>query len=323
VTQIVVRTGLGGGLSLEFYDQWEWRRDRLPGVGSFLSTVDVLDQGGERYLAAGTLPTLYRRGDASPHGIGQFGVALRQTAGTLDWGIYALRADARAPVLMLDPAYASYHLAFPRGIGVFGASLSSYVGNANVAAELSLHRGTPLDETIGSSNAPSLSGGGLVYAAAGHARAVPLLAALPMSNGARGTSLNAQSSVSAEMPPGLVADSIDVAAELAGNALIGGVVPAGRTAAALAARAVVTLHYFHVRPGLDLSAPVGFGIGLAGRSSVDPSQDAGAGFVNAGVSATFHVIWQGSLSFTHFLGDVRSQPLLDRDFATVTVARSF
>jgi hypothetical protein len=326
VTQIVIRAGLGGGASLEFYDQWEWRRDRVPGVGSFLSTVDFLDQGGERYLAAGQLPTLYRSGDASPHGIGQFGVALRQTGGALDWGLYALRADARAPVLILDPAYASYHLAFPRGIGVFGASLSSYVGNANVAAELSLHRGTPLDETIPSSNAPVLSGGGSAYAAfagVGHAREDGSLPTLPMSNGMRGTSLNAQSSLSAEMPPGFLADSADVAAELAGNVLVSGAVPSGRTAGALAARAVVTLHYYRVRTGLDLSAPLGFGIGLAGRSSVDASQNAGAGFVSAGLGATFHVVWQGSVSLTHFVGDIRSQPLLDRDFATVTVARSF
>jgi hypothetical protein len=56
---------------------------------------------------------------------------------------------------------------------------------------------------------------------------------------------------------------------------------------------------------------------------VDASQNAGAGFVSAGLGATFHVVWQGSVSLTHFVGDIRSQPLLDRDFATVTVARSF
>jgi hypothetical protein len=42
VTQVVLRAALGGGYSLEAYDQLQWRRDRLPGVASFFSTTDIL-----------------------------------------------------------------------------------------------------------------------------------------------------------------------------------------------------------------------------------------------------------------------------------------
>ena len=39
VTQIVARASLGEGFSLQAYEQLEWRRDRLPGVGSFFSAL--------------------------------------------------------------------------------------------------------------------------------------------------------------------------------------------------------------------------------------------------------------------------------------------
>jgi hypothetical protein len=331
VAQIVARIGLGGGLSLEAYDQVEWRRNRLPGVGSYFSTIDDLDAGGQRILAAGGLPTLYRSGDDAPHGLGQFGVAVRQSGGTVDWGIYALRADARAPQLVLDPGYDAYHLAFARGIGIFGASLSTYAGDANVAGEISVHRNTPLDAVAGPAGLGA-QGGGFTGGGGGGGNIYALVSMLPPPVAPRygapppislGTTVNAQASVQAQLPPGRFADGTSVQAEIAGNQLVGGTLPDGRTHAAAAARVVVTPQYFQVLPGLDLAAPVGFGIGLVGFSPVDASQNAGAGFVSVGVNATFHVVWQGGVSFTHFVGGAGGQPLADRDFAIVAVTRSF
>jgi hypothetical protein len=329
VTQIVARLGLGGGLSLEGYDQLEWRRDRLPGVGSYFSTTDVLDAGGQRILAANGLPTLYRTSDDTPHGLGQFGLALRQTGGTWDWGLYALRADARSPTLVLDPAYESYHLAYARGIQIYGASLSTYAGDANIAGEISIHRNTPLDATAGQSTAATQpggfgGGGGGVspYALRGlllpQAQTYP--APPPIS---LGTTINAQTSLQTQLPPGKFADSTALQAEIAGNQLIGGTLPAARTHIAAAARFVITPQYFQILPGLDLSVPVGAGIGLLGFSAVDASQNAGTGFVSLGLDATFHVVWQAGLSVTHFIGGAGTQPLADRDFAILAVTRSF
>jgi hypothetical protein len=60
-----------------------------------------------------------------------------------------------------------------------------------------------------------------------------------------------------------------------------------------------------------------------GRSSVDASQNAGAGFVSVGLNATYHVVWEAALSYTHFIGSPRIQPLADRDFVTISLARTF
>jgi hypothetical protein len=320
VAQIVVRLGLGGGLSLEAYDQFEWRRDRLPAVGSYFSTTDILDAGGQRILAADGVPTLYREGDETPHGIGQFGAALRQSGGDIDWGLYALRADARLPTLVTIPDYRSYRLDFARDSQLYGASVSTYLGDANIAGEISLQHDVPLDAIDAGGVA---GGGGVTPYLAGLLHSVrtgPAALVPPIS---RGTTVNAQASINTQLPPGRFADGATLQAEIAGNTLTQGVLPAGRTRFAAAFRAVLTPQYFHVLPGLDLACPMGVGIGLTGFSAVDSSQNAGAGFVSLGVTATYHVVWQGALNFTHYVGGAGAQPLADRDFAVLSVTRSF
>jgi hypothetical protein len=325
VTQVVLRAALGGGYSLEAYDQLEWRRDRLPGVASFFSTTDILDVGGQRFLAADGLPTMYRSSDDVPHGLGQFGIALRHSGGMVDWGIYALQADARSPIVIFDPEAQTYHLAFPNGIQIYGVSGSSYLGDANVAGEISLHRNTPLDVTPGLGAGSSLGSGyagGIVYSQYPWQVANPAGSQWNTST-IRGTTVNAQISVQAQIAPNRFADGASLQVELAGNQLVSSATPPDRTRFALAVRAVLTPQYFQVAPGLDLSAPVGFGLGLVGRSSVDATQNAGAGFVSVGLNATYHVVWEAALSFTHFIGGPRIQPLADRDFVTISLTRTF
>jgi hypothetical protein len=320
VAQIVARLGLGAGLSLEAYDQVEWRRDRLPAVGSFFSTTDILDAGGQRILGTDGSPNLYRAGDETPHGIGQFGAALRQTGGDLDWGIYALRADARLPTIVTDPEYDSYRLDFARDSQIYGASLSGYAGDANIAGEISLQHAVPLDATDAASAAGD---GGVTPYLAGLFRDRRYSPPAPQAPISRGSTVNAQISLNTQIPPGRFADGATLQAEIAGNALAQGVLPAGRTRVAAAARAVFTPQFFHVLPGLDLACPMGAGLGLAGFSAVDATQNAGAGFVSLGVTATFHVVWQGALNFTHYVGGAGAQPLADRDFAVLSLSRSF
>jgi hypothetical protein len=243
----------------------------------------------------------------------------------VDWGIYALQADARSPTVIFEPDAGTYHLAFPRGIQIYGVSGSTYLGDANVAGEISLHRNTPLDVTPGLGAGSSLGSGypgGIVDSQYPWQVVNP---AQSHSNTAitRGTTVNGQISVQAQFAPNRFADGASLQVELAGNQLVSYATPPDRTRFALAVRAVLTPQYFQVVPGLDLSVPVSFGLGLVGRSSVDASQNAGAGFVSIGLNATYHVVWEVALSFTHFVGRPRIQPLADRDFATISLTRTF
>ena len=224
-------------------------------------------------------------------------MALLRSDSGLDWGIYALRADARSPTVVLNAPAQTYHLSFERSSDVFGASLSTYAGEENIAAEISLHTHNPLAATT------SAAPGGAEYDG--------------------GTTLNAQISTVAQLPPGRFADGASIEGEIASNQLISNEAPPSRTRFALGARVVFTPSYYQIVPGLDLDAPLGGGIGLVGFSAIDETQNAGAGFVSAGLRATFHVVWVGSFSFTHFIGGAGSQPLADRDFAVFSVSRSF
>jgi len=74
---------------------WKWRHDRFPGVGSYFSTTDILDAGGERIIAAPG-QFLYREADEQPGPGGQFGAALHVTIAEVDLGF--LRAALQRTV---------------------------------------------------------------------------------------------------------------------------------------------------------------------------------------------------------------------------------
>ncbi len=312
VAQAVVTVAPRPGFSLEAYIQPEWRPNRLPGVGGFFSTSDILDVGGERLLDGNSafLRTADRRGD----GLGQFGAALKVNAGDIDVGLYALRFDAKSPQvfvvpngLMSGPVLGHYGLLYPRGIGVLGASCSSFVGDSNVAGEISVRMNMPL-----ASQLPPLFG-------------ALADAALPY---ARGTTLHGQVSSQTTLPPRFFWQGAMLQAEVTANAVLAVTrdpadVAPGRQSTAAAFRFVFTPQYFQVLPQLDISLPVGLAYDVIGSSAVLADQTAHAGNAELGVNATWRTVWTAALTYTHFLGSPAHQALADRDFVVLAVSRTF
>jgi hypothetical protein len=326
VAQAVLRVQLAPGFSLEAYDQFEWRRDRLPGVSSYFSTTDILDEGGERLLFPGYIPPYYRASDQTPQGFGQFGAALRYSADTIDLGLYALRWDAKSPSVTIDPETLSYRLVFPKNIVTEGVSASTYVGDSTLAGEISFRQHMPLAgaaaNTIGDSVTSSPGGG--VYSILRLPGFFTPPPSLPPPTLVRyGDTIQAQASFTAQLPPSRWWNGATWQTEFAGNGLLDATPGSGRTRYALAGRTVFTPSYYQVLPGLDISFPIGMGYDPAGRSSIDPSQQSGAGDITAGISAKFRTVWLFAASFTHFIGGAGAQPLADRDFAVFSVSRSF
>ena len=183
---------------------------------------------------------------------------------------------------------------------MFGASASTFLGNDNLAGEVSVRRGAPLltsTELLPSS--------------------------LP-----RGNTAHAQVSIVAERPTNALWDQATLAAELAANALLGTTANSGArdpatTRAAAAVQGRLTLDYFHVLPALDLSPFVAAAYGLAGRSSVDAEMVAGTGNITVGVQATYRSLWHVEVRVTDYIGSAGRQPLADRNFIAFNVRRSF
>ncbi len=311
VTQAVLRVAMPADLSIEAYDQFEWRRDRIPGVASYFSTSDILDAGGERVLTPDG-GSLSRTADRIPSGFKQFGVALRRDTDTLDLGMYALRYAAKSPEPELGAVPGSYRLAYPAGIDLFGASASSYLGDDTLSGEVSLRRHLPLASRFQplAPATPGQSGGAV---AAGFAT---------------GQVLQALASYERQLRPGMLWDAAVLRAETAATELLATESSStnrlpGTTRFALAVQAVFTPTYYHLARDLVLAMPVGFEIGLAGRSSVDPGRDARTGNVTLGVAATYRTVWQADLSFTHYIGGPALQPLEDRDLVAASLQRTF
>ena len=332
VAQVSASLQFPDSLSFEVYYQFEWRKTRLPGSGSYFSTEDYLDAGGERYLLASG-QYLIRDPDLTPPGSGQFGAALRWSIGPIDYGLYALRFNAKdpqiyyrlgiiersgGPLTIIDPSIVdlaagkvgTYNLVYPTGIEVFGASASGYLGNSNIAAEISGRRNMPLVST------PLFMPPGRVA----DANKNPLYAL--------GDTLHAQISTITTFGRNSIWDSANLNAEFAGNLRIAvtknnPALDPARDELAVAFRTNFEPAYFEVLPSLNLTASLGLGYNLVGNSSTDTYQNRGAGDLEFGVTASYRVVWSASIKLSHFMGNVYRHPLTDRDFMSFSIQRTF
>jgi hypothetical protein len=308
VNQISGSIQLRPGLSIELYNQFEWRANRLPGVGSYFSTSDIVGAGAERFIVAPG-QFLFRNSDEQPGALGEFGAALHATVDDVDLGFYALRYNARSPTVSmagctgacnLPGEVGTFRLVYPTGIDVFGASASGLVGNDNIAGEVSIRQGAPLLARVNLGSSP-----------------VP-----------RGDTAHGQVSIVAERPASALWDRVTLQAEVAANTLLDTTVdPGGRnpatTRSAAAIQGKVTFDYFHVLPALDLSPFVAFDYGIGGVSSVDSEMVGATGNVTIGVEATWRTVWHLEVQATDFIGSATIQPLADRNFFSFNAKRTF
>jgi hypothetical protein len=332
VAQASASLQLSSGLAAEAYYQFEWRKTRSPGAGSYFSTADYLDAGGERYLL-GSGRYLSRDRDLTPPGSGQYGAALHWSAGQIDYGLYALQFNAKDPQVyyrpgivigsgnpptVIDPSIVdlaigkvgTYQLVYPQGIETYGASVSGYLGSSNIAAEISGRRNMPLASIPLVVHAGQLADGNrnALYA--------------------MGDTIHAQISTITTFARTMFWDTATLSAEFAAIDSIR--VTRNRPALdpssdklALAFRGSFDPTYFAVLPNFDLTPSLGLGYGLVGNSSVDAYQKNGAGDLELGITGTYRVVWAANIMLSHFLGDARRQPLADRDFISLSVRRAF
>lgn len=204
----------------------------------------------------------------------------------------------------------SYWLTFARGVELYGASASGYVGNSNIAGEISMRRRMPLVSSalVAAQGAPADNDNNPLYA--------------------RGNTLHGQVSIVTALAPTALWNAANLSAEIATNYRLkithnASALNPTRNRAAAAGSAVFEPRYFAVLPGLDLGVPMAVTYGIAGRSSTDGSLTVGTGSVSAGLSATYRTVWSGTFSVTHFIGGASRQPFTDRDFISFSVQRTF
>jgi Protein of unknown function (DUF1302) len=317
VDQVSITAQPRSDISLSAYYQFIWRGSRLPGVGSYFSTTNALGVGAERLFVG---PGLFlQHGTDQVPTEGQFGVSLRMIESDVDLGLYALRYDAKYPVLEIapfngipfTPGYSGrFRSVYPTGIQLYGVSFSTYLGDSNVAGELAARLNTPLNN-YGPMTSYSVQ-------TAPHA----------FDDYALGNTLHTQVSSVTTLPPASGWNSADISVEFAANYIlsVSENAPAfdlSQNRFATKIRALFEPHYFEVLPDLEVSLPVGLGYDLSGQYRSVYAENAGAGDVEAGISASYMSVWKASLSFTGFFGGPSRQPLADRDFVAISLERTF
>ena len=356
VNQLSAQLQVTPSLTLEGYYQFEWKRNRTPAVGSFLSASDFLDTGGHRILRGALLvpgggPQVFNRtADVEASDSGQFGAQLRWRPDFVDadFGLYFTRSNSKNSITHVRPAVipgvgvvdrwifnptagqtGTYSLVFPEGIKTLGASVNTTIGPVNLAAEASVRHNTPLVTTA------ALVLPGEAAVAGGNRPLFPV-----------GKSAHVLFSAVYVAPRTLMWDGATLMAEIAWNRLLSvkrnpGLVDPNSTRDATAIRVSFEPSYLQVVPGLDLSVPISIGYGLSGRSSVVPAFSVHhGGNVSVGINAEYQKLWKFGISYVQFTGatkpitvaDSRSpsglaytfgQPLADRKFIAINVQRSF
>ncbi len=326
-------------VSLGAYYQFEWKPNRLPASGSYFSVADHVPDGGEQIVAVPGVVTFPRGHDQEASDSGQGGLQLRIRGEETDYGLYLIRFHSKNFQVVTDLGFippvgpvvpVGYHLAYHEDITALGASLSHTVGDVNFAGELSFRKNQDLAQASGAVDTSSFSGSP---------------ATDNKDNPAYPVGETAHLNISAlwTLQPTALFREATFLGELAGNRVLDitkneAAVDPNATRNAWALRFLFEPTYRQVRPGLDLSVPIGIGWAPNGSRSMAlgpggfPSD--GGGDVTIGLNGTYLDAWRFSLGYTHYFGDVKpftdvnnnytyGQALADRDFIAFSAFRTF
>lgn len=338
VNQISGQIQLKDNLALGAYYQLEFRESRVPAAGSYFSSVDLFDEGGENFLFAPGFGAP-RISDDKAKDSGQFGVQLRWRPEALDteFGVYAVRYHDKMfqaylrPVGLPPPLGAgapfplNYQLVYPEDIKSYGVSFSTSVGDLNVAGEASVRRDTPL--VSGPEVDVSIDGSGGIGSRALYAV---------------GNSAHANLSAIYLLKPGALWDGGSFLGEIAWNRRTSitknpEALDPNSSRDAYGLRFVFEPQWFQVLPQLDISMPIGLGYNPHGNSSVVQQFNGGTkegGDLSIGLKGMYQQQWRIGLNYTHFFGSEGSalgadanltfkQSFADRDFVSLSVQTTF
>lgn len=343
VNQMSGQIQLTPDVAVGAYYQLEWKKTRLPGSGSYFSSVDFLSDGAEQMLLAADGSAYFKRAaDLEAKDSGQGGLQVRFRGEDSDYGLYAIRYHEKAPNINVRPngaPYADdegrmrigeYRWLYHEGVTAFGASATRTFDNFNFAGEVSVRHNTPLNSDAATDL--SVATGGAV-AAGGNTSSTALYAV--------GNTAHAQINWLASIGPNMLSKEADFLGEIAYNHVMevtsdrGGVLNPNADRDAWNMRLIYAPKYRQVMPGLDISLPTVLGYGLHGNSmAVGSFMGEHVGDFSFGVEGTYLDTWRFGLNYTNFFGPVDNtidenghgsyaQAMSDRDNISFNVRRTF
>ncbi len=332
VNQVSGQVQVNDQLSLGAYYQFEWDRSNIPAAGSYFSDVDAIGHGSGSLIEVFGSETV-NGGDISAKDSGQGGFQVRyKPADTeLELGFYAAQYHDKTPSGLYAyanptplPVLSHYRQVYAEDIKTVGMSFSTAYGSFNIAGETSIRWNAPLVSSLQvvAPGAAADNDGDALYA--------------------KGKTAHANLSAIYLLSPSDLWDGGSVIAEIAWNRTLSitdnrAALDPNTTRDATAFRILAEPAYFQVADGLDISIPVGMGIGLDGRSSAVSKSGFGVshgGDWSVGLKATYLQKWDFGVNYVNFFGDAEpgldeagvftyGQTLADRDFISAYVKTTF
>lgn len=324
-------------VAAQYFVQWE--PYRYPEGGTYLGPVDFTFNGPDRQFLPGL--GFATQGDAvEPKNHGEYGVSLRWAPEWFDGTIgfyYRNYADKLPQVLLtqVGPNISRYNLIYADDIDLFGVSLAKNLGGVSVGAEFSYRRDTPLNAQVLGVSPTGLPDDG-------------------ETSGPRGDTYHALVNVLGLIPDTALFDQASWAAELtwshwdkvrSGENLFyaEGFAPCrgrdkwdGCTTKDYWGLAVAfTPTWYQVMPGVDLSAPMTFAIGLSGNAATVFGGNEDNGNYSIGLAADVFQKYRIDLKYIDYLGKYRDNGtavttqngfttlLKDRGFVSLTFKTTF
>lgn len=275
----------------------EWDPHRLPEGGTYLGGADLSFLGGTNFLG---FPVLGDR-DHGPHkkpgNTGSWGVMSKIKSDTLggDLGLYYRRFDDRYPTMIATPQ--GLVNAYAEDVKLYGVSFSRLVGAVSVSGELSRREDTPL-----ASNA-----GGLALGSTWHGllNMIAYIGQTPLFDSA---AVTAEISYSRLDDVNRSTRAFFKHKDSKYGGCTGGVKAGCATDDAWGFNIGITPTWFQVLPGIDLTMPVNFGIGLKGNSPapLGAAQDAGAWSIGLGLD--IYSKYNVNLTYNDYIGNYTTGP---------------
>ena len=310
LTQLSLQAQVTDTLSVAGQYLLQWESARYPEGGTYNGPVDFVFNGPDRQFLSPALGFAYRGAASEPSQHGEFGLTARWTPEWLDGtaGLYYRNYADKLPQVLLTkvgPASASqYNLIYADHIQLFGASIAKNIGGVSTSAEISYRKNTPLNAQVlgvaiglpgeGDTKGPR---GDTVH---GLANAIGTISKTPVFDAATWAAELAWSHLAAVNSGANLFNGVGYAPCVGKDKWDG-----CSTRNYVGVGASFTPTWFQVLPGVDLSAPVTYAIGISGNAATTFGGNQGLGNYSLGLGADVLQKYRFDLKYIDWLGRYR------------------
>ncbi|AMO25670.1 hypothetical protein UC35_22300 [Ramlibacter tataouinensis] len=342
LNQLSAQAQLTDTLSVAGQYMLEWEAARYPEGGTYLGPVDFVFNGPDRQFLSPAAGFATRGAPSEPKQRGEWGLSARWSPAWLDgtMGFYYRNFADKLPQTLITQGGAGttrYNLIYTDNIDLYGISLAKNIAGISVGAELSARHNTPLQSQV-----------------LGVAVGLP---AQGETKGARGDTLHALVNAAGVINKTPIFDQATWIAELqwsqwtkvrSGNNLFNALGFSANCSGANADKwngcstkdyvgtsLGFTPTWYQVFPGVDLSAPVTYAIGLSGNAATVFGGNEGLGNYSVGLGADVQQKYRFDLKYIDFVGRYKDNGtavtatnglttfLKDRGFVSLTFKTTF